>query len=183
VRYADDRCFEALRDEPRRRRRSCFDQEFPAMAAQEDDVGSVQRQAEVDAMIQRYAEGEGRGRDIAYLRRWAQDVRRRRGPNAIFTKVEITQPTPHRTVYTVWYRYPKDKKAAKPETVANVTDIPTVSRTTPTSSKRPDNGLNALSRSAAEVPKSSVEHSIPGGALADDATAGGTSTAPGEAWG
>ena len=133
-------------------------------------MGSVQRQAEVDAMIQRYADGEGRGRDIAHLRRWAQDVRHRRGPNAIFTKVEITQPRPGRTVYTVWYRYPKDKKNSDPDTgdtrMVSVTDIPTVSGTTATSSRCPDNGLTALSRSSAAVPGSSAGQRVPDGAPA-----------------
>ncbi|GAB2836579.1 hypothetical protein GCM10027176_46110 [Actinoallomurus bryophytorum] len=75
--------------------------------------------------------------------------------------------------------------SARPETVDNVTDIPTVTRTTPTPTpaKRPDDGLSALSRSAAEVPASSAGQSIPRDALADGATAGGASTASGEGWG
>lgn len=148
-------------------------------------MGSVQRQADVDAMIQRYANGEGRGRDIAYLRRWAQDVRRRRGPNAIFTKVEIT-PFADYTRYTVWYRYPKDAKGSHLETgdtrMDNVTDVPTVSRTTAMSSRRPDNGLTALSRSSAAVPRSSARQRVPGGSPAtqNGARAGRASTGAGE---
>ena len=124
-------------------------------------------------MIQRYANGEGRGRDIAHLRRWAQEVRRRRGPNAIITRVKITSHTGF-TRYTVWHRYPKGSPLGAGETqMDKVTDIPTVSRTTATSSKRPDTGLTALSRSFAAVPKSSGQRA-PGGAPAtrSGATAG-----------
>jgi hypothetical protein len=146
-------------------------------AAQEDDVESVQRQADVEAIIQQYANGEGRGRDIGYLRRWVQEVRRRRGPKAIITRVKITPHTGH-TTYSVWHRYPKDPKSSQPGTgetrTDSVADIPTVSRARTTSSKRPDSGLTALGRSSATVPASSVGQRVPGTAPATQygATAG-----------
>jgi hypothetical protein len=56
-----------------------------------------------EKLIREYAEGDGRGRDLRALRAFVCQCRRRLGPAAIFTRVEIN-PESDGDLLVVWYR-------------------------------------------------------------------------------
>jgi hypothetical protein len=125
------------------------------------DLGA-QRQAEDEALVQRYAAGEGRGQDMRPVRGFVQHVRRDIGPKGVISQVRMTVEDRGHEV-CVWFYFPQDGRPAQPQTVS-VTGGRSVS-------KEPGPGdLAALSRSSAATPPSPTRAPSP------PATGGSTAT-------
>lgn len=109
------------------------------------DLGA-QRQAEDEALVQRYATGEGRGQDMRPVRGFVQHVRSDIGPKGVICQVRMTvQDRGHEIC--VWFYFPQDGQPVRPQTVS-VTD-----GHSPSSEPGPGD-LAALSRSSATAPPS-----------------------------
>jgi hypothetical protein len=131
---------------------------------------AAQRQAEDEALVQRYAAGEGRGLDMRPVRGFVQHVRRDIGAKGIICDVKMTtNGRGHEIV--VWYHLPQDGIAARPRT-ASVADVLTTSNDRAPS---PAGGLASLARSSAAPPPGVPASPAPGTAAPG---AAGTSTAP-----
>ena len=109
------------------------------------DLGA-QRQAEDEALVQRYAAGEGRGQDMRPVRGFVQHVRRDIGPKGVICQVRMTvQDRGHEIC--VWFYFPQAGRPVRPQTVSAIDGHST--------SDEPGPGdLAALSRSSATAPPS-----------------------------
>jgi hypothetical protein len=106
----------------------------------------AQRTAEDDALVHRYAAGEGRGQDMRPVRGFVRHVRHDIGPEGLILKVRMTEDGPRREI-CVWYRIPSDGE--RPGRTRTVTETPPECET-----GRPDAGgdLTALGRASAVPP-------------------------------
>jgi hypothetical protein len=109
------------------------------------DLGA-QRQAEDEALVQRYAAGEGRGQDMRPVRGFVQHVRRDIGPKGVICQVRMTVRDRGHEI-CVWFYFPQDGRPVRPQTVS-VTDGRSTGR-----ESAPDD-LAALARSATAAPPS-----------------------------
>lgn len=124
------------------------------------DLGA-QRQAEDEALVQRYAAGEGRGQDMRPVRGFVQHVRRDIGAKGVICQVRMTVEDRGHEI-CVWFYFPQAGRPVRPQTVS-VTDGRSIS-------KEPGPGdLAALSRSSATAPPSPTRAPSP-------PTTGGTAT-------
>jgi hypothetical protein len=131
---------------------------------------AAQRQAEDEALVQRYAAGEGRGLDMRPVRGFVRHVRRDIGAKGIICDVKMTMNGRGHEV-VVWYYVPSDGPGARPQTTS-ITDVQTArSDRAPSTSSAPAGGLASLARSAAAPPPSAPGGPVPG------TEAPGTSTA------
>src|SRR3954465_16050191 len=101
----------------------------------------AQRQAEDEALVQRYAAGEGRGQDMRPVRGFVQHVRRDIGPKGVICRVRLTEHTRGHEV-CVWFYFPQDGRPAAPSQTAMVTETHPSSGRPPAG--RPATGLTAL---------------------------------------
>jgi hypothetical protein len=85
------------------------------------DLGA-QRRAEDEALVQRYAAGEGRGLDMRPVRGFVRHVRRDIGPKGIISRVRMTKDAPGHEI-CVWYRIPPDGERPGQTQTASVTDV------------------------------------------------------------
>lgn len=88
------------------------------------DLGA-QRQAEDEALVQRYAAGEGRSQDMRPVRGFVQHVRRDIGAKGVICQVRMTVQDRGREI-CVWFYFPQDGRPVRPQTVS-VTDGRSVS--------------------------------------------------------
>lgn len=80
------------------------------------DLGA-QRQAEDEALVQRYAAGEGRGQDMRPVRGFVHHVRRDIGAKGVICQVRMTvQDRGHEIC--VWYYFPRDGRPTRPQTMS-----------------------------------------------------------------
>lgn len=129
------------------------------------DLGA-QRQADDEALVQRYAAGEGRGQDMRPVRGFVQHVRRDIGPKGVISQVRMTvQDGGHEIC--VWFYFPQDGRPVRPQT-ASVTD----GRLTAT--EPAPGGLASLSRPSTAAPPSPVRAPSPQTAPGTGGTAGGS---------
>ena len=87
----------------------------------------ARRQDEDERLIEAYAAGEGRGRDIRPVRDFVRHVRRDVGPRAVISKVALGEPGSGDQV-VAWYFFPEDgdpATAATPAARPDVKDVPT----------------------------------------------------------
>jgi hypothetical protein len=112
---------------------------------------SAHRRAEDDALVQRYAAGEGRGQDMRPVRGFVQHVRRDIGPKGVICRVRLTEHTRGHEV-CVWFYFPQDGRPAATSQTAMVTEAHTSSGRPPAG--RPATGLTALARAATVPPAS-----------------------------
>jgi hypothetical protein len=127
------------------------------------DLGA-QRQADDEALVQRYAAGEGRGQDMRPVRGFVQHVRRDIGARGVICQVRMTVHERGHEV-CVWFYIPQDGRPVRPQTVSTTDGR--------SADGEPGPGdLAALSRSSATAPPS------PTRAPSAPAT-GGTATTPG----
>ena len=131
---------------------------------------AAQRQAEDEALVQRYAGGEGRGLDMRPVRGFVRHVRRDIGVKGIICDVKMTtNGRGHEIV--VWYHVPGDGTAARPQT-ASVADVPTTRNDrAPSTSTAPAGGLASLGRSSAAPPPYAPAGPMPGTATGAPGTA------------
>jgi hypothetical protein len=116
---------------------------------------AAQRQAEDEALVQRYASGEGRGLDMRPVRGFVRHVRRDIGPRGIISDVKMTtKGRGHEIV--VWYHLPEDGPSARPRTKSAEDDR------APSGASAPAGGLGSLSRSAAAPPPYAPGGPVPG---------------------
>jgi hypothetical protein len=114
---------------------------------------TAQRQAEDDALVQRYAAGEGRGQDMRPVRGFVRHVRRDIGPKGVICRVRMTE-NPRGHEICVWFHFPQDgRPAGTPQTVT-VTEARTPADGLPAG--RPGTGLTAPVRAAATAPPGSA---------------------------
>lgn len=125
------------------------------------DLGA-QRQAEDEALVQRYAAGEGRGQDMRPVRGFVRHVRRDIGARGVITQVRMTVKDRGHEI-CVWFYIPQDGRPVRPQTVS-VTDGHAGGEAPGASD------LAALSRSSTTTPPS------PSRAPSSPAAGGGTAT-------
>jgi hypothetical protein len=124
------------------------------------DLGA-QRQAEDEALVQRYAGGEGRGLDMRPVRGFVRHVRRDIGAKGIICDVKMTMNGRGHEI-VVWYYHPEDGIAARPQT-ASVADLQTTRNgRAPSASPAPAGGLASLARSSAAPPPRAPASPAPG---------------------
>jgi hypothetical protein len=131
---------------------------------------AAQRQAEDEALVQRYASGEGRGLDMRPVRGFVRHVRRDIGLKGIICDVKMTtNGRGHEVV--VWYHLPEDGTEARPRSVVDVQT--TRNDRAPSASPAAAGGLASLGRSSAAPPAYVPGSPVPGTAAGTP----GTSTA------
>jgi hypothetical protein len=132
---------------------------------------AAQRQAEDEALVQKYAAGEGRGQDMRPVRGFVRHVRRDIGPKGVICKVQMTTQEHGGHEIVVWYYYPqKGTRASAPKT-ATSTEPPSGGAPAP-------GGLAALARPSVAPPPASPPPASPATPPAGPARRG-TATASG----
>lgn len=132
----------------------------------------AQRRAEDEALVQRYAAGEGTGQDMRPVRGFVRHVRDGIGPSGVISQVRMTvTDTGHEIC--VWYHFPRNGRPADPQTA-------TIRGTGGSSGASTD--LAALSRASVAAPSAPTRARTPagggtvasGGAVSEGTVSGGT---------
>jgi hypothetical protein len=85
------------------------------------DLGA-QRQAEDEALVQRYAASEGRGQDMRPVRGFVAHVRRDIGSKGVICRVRMTEQARGHKI-CVWFYFPQDGQTAAAPQTATSTDL------------------------------------------------------------